>query len=52
MKQLKDIPQLQKKNKSHMNIIWFINKFGYITFIYFIFALVTSMFILFLLIII
>ena len=52
MKQLKDIPQLQNKNKSHMNIIWFLNKFGYITFIYFLFILLSAIFIIFLLLII
>jgi hypothetical protein len=51
MKQLKDIPQLQNKTKSHMNIIWFLNKFGYITFIYLMFALSATLLILFFLLI-
>jgi len=51
MKKLKDIPQLQNKNKSHMNIIWFLNKFGYITFIYLMFVIAATLLILFFLII-
>ena len=51
MKKLNEIPQLQNKTKSHMNIIWFLNKFGYITFIYLMFVIAATLLILFFLII-